>query len=253
MNQKKESINHSEKEFIFKIFRFNPDKDNHPYFQTYRVNIHEGETVLEALLNIQDEQDGSLAFRYSCRSAVCGSCGMTINGALALACKTQLQSLFGNEILIEPLPNMDIIKDMVVDMQPFWKAYEIIKPWLYEEETAPEKERLVSPKSMKKIDQYINCILCACCYGACPVLGRDEEYLGPAAIAKLFRFLEDPRDKRDLDMIEQFNDQKGIWACDTVYRCIDACPKEVRPTDGIAGVRRRFVAHKFKKFFRLNK
>lgn len=251
MNQKRESTD--KENYIFKIFRFDPDRDNKPYFQTYKVRIHKGETVLEALLNIQDEKDGSLSFRYACRSAVCGSCGVTINGAIALACKTQLHSIFGDHVLIEPLPNMTIIKDMVVDLEPFWKTYEMIKPWLHEEEIVPEKERLVSPESMKNIDQYINCILCACCYGACPVLGRNEEYLGPAAIAKLFRFLEDSRDKRDLDIIERFNNEKGIWACDTVFRCIDACPKDVRPTDGIAGVRRRFLVHKLKKFFRQTK
>ena len=251
MNQKKENIDLTD--YIFKVLRFNPEKDKHSFFQTYHVSIHEGETVLEALLDIQDHQDGSLTFRYSCRSAVCGSCGMTINGALALACKTQLKSLFRHEILIEPLPNMTVIKDLVVDMEPFWNMYKIIEPWLHTEEDAPEKERLVSPEDMKKIDQYINCILCACCYVACPVLARDEEYLGPAAIARLFRFLEDSRDKRDLATIDRFNNQKGIWGCDTVFQCIDACPKDVRPTDGIAGVRRKYLLHRFRRLFRLAK
>lgn len=246
MNPKKENTDLTD--YLFKILRFHPDKDKQPYFQSYHVSIHEGETVLEALLDIQDHQDGSLALRYSCRSAVCGSCGMTINGAPALACKTQLKSLLSREILIEPLPNLTVIKDLVVDMDPFWNAYKIIKPWLHEEEETPEKERLISPEDMEKIDQYINCILCACCYGACPVLGREEEYLGPAAIARLFRFLEDTRDKRDLAVIDRFNNEKGIWGCDTVFRCIDACPKDVRPTDGIAGVRRRYFVHRFKRF-----
>ena len=251
MSRKKE--NTKIKEYLFKIQRFHPDENETPYFQTYHVWIHEGEAVLEALLDIQDHQDGSLAFRYSCRGAVCGSCGMTINGAPALACRTQLKDIFGREVLIESLPNMTVIKDLVVDMEPFWNAYKLIKPWLHEEEPAPEKERRVSPAEMNRIDQYINCVLCACCYGACPVLGRDEDYLGPAAIARLFRFLGDPRDKRNLSDIDRFNSQKGIWGCDTVFRCIDACPKDVRPTDGIAGVRRRYLAHRFKRLFKLIK
>jgi succinate dehydrogenase / fumarate reductase, iron-sulfur subunit len=211
-------------------------------------------TVLECLLAIQDEQDGSLAFRYSCRSAVCGSCAMCLNGSITLACKTQVQDIIvGSQILIEPLPNFEVLKDLVVDMKPFWDALERIEPWLHENGECPEKERLVSPKCMDKLDQYINCILCAACYGACKVLGRDKDSLGPAASAKLFRFIEDPRDARDLSFLDRFGDQQGVWGCDTLFRCVDACPKNVRPTDAIAGLRRKMVVHKMKRLLRLDR
>ena len=208
-------------------------------------------TVLECLLAIQDEQDGSLAFRYSCRSAVCGSCAMCINGDLTLACKTQVRDIAGEQILIEPLPNFEVLKDLVVDMKPFWDALERIEPWLHENGERPEKERLVSPKCMDKLDQYVNCILCAACYGSCTVLGRNQDSLGPAALAKLFRFIQDPRDQRELSTLDRLNNQNGIWGCDTLFHCIDACPKDVRPTDAIAGIRRKMIVYKIKRFLRL--
>ena len=213
-------------------------------------------TVLEALLQIQDEQDGTLAFRYSCRGAVCGSCAMLINGKFDLACRVQLQNApsssgqVGTETLVlEPLPNLDIIKDLVVDMEPFWDALRQIQPWLHEVTNPAEKERLMSPREREKIDQYVNCILCAACYGSCPVLARDERYLGPAALAKLYRFVADSRDSRGDETLKIANKESGVWGCDTVLRCIDACPKNVRPTDGIEALRRNLVVRKFRKLF----
>lgn len=238
--------------YTFKIFRFNPDVDRKPRFDTFVKNFPKGATVLDALLNIQETEDDGIAFRFSCRSAVCGSCGMLINGAPVLVCRTQLTALIGDQVLLEPLPNMDIIKDLVVDMKPFWKSYLRIEPWLHANgDHAPVKERLQFPDQVKKLDPYINCILCACCYGACPVLSHEEDYLGPAAIAKLFRFMEDSRDQRGLKFLEKVNSQQGLWACHTILRCIDACPKDIRPTDTIEALRRKMVVYRFKKFFRL--
>jgi succinate dehydrogenase / fumarate reductase iron-sulfur subunit len=171
-----------------------------------------------------------------------------------LACRTQLSSVIGDQILVEPLPNMDVIKDLVVDMKPFWETYRRVEPWLHVNgDEPPEKERLQSPEDVAKLDPYINCILCACCYGSCPVIGMEKDYVGPAAIAKLFRFLEDSRDQRGLKFLDKLNSPKGLWACHTIFRCIDACPKDVRPTDTIESLRRNYVWYRFKRLFGLVK
>jgi len=249
MSPKNENIN-----YTFKIFRFNPDTDPAPRYDTFIRDFPRGTTVLEALLAIQETDDDGLAFRFSCRSAVCGSCGMLVNGAPVLACRTQLASLIGDRVLIEPLPNMEVVKDLVVDMKPFWEAYRRIEPWLHaDEQKEPRKERHQLPKQVNKLDPYINCILCACCFGACPVVNLEDDYLGPAAIAKLFRFMEDSRDQRGEQFLSRVDSPRGLWACHTIFRCIDACPKDLRPTDTIEALRRRLIKYRFKKFFRLVK
>ncbi len=238
-------------QYTFKIFRFDPEADAAPRYDTFVKSYPRGRTVLEALLHIQETEDDSIAFRFSCRSAVCGSCGMLVNGAPVLACRTQLTSLIGDQVLVEPLPNMEIIKDLVVNMKPFWEAYCRVEPWLHVNGDEPAKERLQSPGQVSKLDPYINCILCACCYGSCPVVRFEEQYLGPAAIAKLFRFMQDSRDRRGEQFLERVNNPQGLWACHTIFRCIDACPKDIRPTDTIEALRRKVVFYKFKKFFKM--
>jgi succinate dehydrogenase / fumarate reductase, iron-sulfur subunit len=235
--------------YTFKILRYDAHQpDREPYFDYYRIRVIPGLTVLTVLLRIRDELDGTLAFRCSCRSATCGSCAMVINGKLDLACRTQVGAIPERTIVLEPLPNFEIIKDLVVDMTPFWKMYEKVQPYLVRTSPDPEKEIFQSEQDRKKIDQFVNCILCACCYGACPVLAREPDYTGPAALAKLQRFMLDSRDERPASSLNAVNDEKGVWACDTLFRCIDACPKEVRPTDGIVGLRKQLVTHKLNIF-----
>ncbi|MHC4442401.1 MAG: succinate dehydrogenase/fumarate reductase iron-sulfur subunit [Planctomycetota bacterium] len=243
---------------MFHIFRYNADDSAAPKFDTYELDAEPGTTVLGALLALQQQQDSSLTFRFSCRSAVCGSCGMTINGKCDLACRTQLFLLPTNEIIVEPLPNLDVIRDLVVDMIPFWDKYLRIRPWLHSQDAetsevqseSPTCEKTQSPKQFRRIEQYTNCILCACCYGACPVLKRQPDYLGPAALAKLLRFVDDSRDRRSAEQLDEVDNDDGLWGCDTVYRCIDVCPKDVRPTDGIAALRRRLVMYRIRKGLR---
>ena len=232
--------------FTFKIMRYDstePEKE--PFFQAYRVQVIPGLTVLTVLIRIREELDPTLAFRSSCRSAVCGSCAMVINGKIDLACRTQASIAEDRSIILEPLPNLTIIKDLVVDLTPFWVAYEKVRPYLIRKGPDPEKEMHQSEEERKRIDQYVNCILCACCYGACPVLARDPQYLGPAALAKLERFALDSRDERSKEDLRIVNDEKGVWGCDTVLRCIEACPKDVRPTDGIVGLRRSLIFNRW--------
>ncbi|MHB8909309.1 MAG: succinate dehydrogenase/fumarate reductase iron-sulfur subunit [Syntrophales bacterium] len=234
--------------YTFKILRYDAqDPDSRPLFATYRISVIPGLTVLAVLNRIRDEIDGTLAFRSSCRSAVCGSCAMVMNGKIDLACRTQVAAFDTDTIILEPLPNLEVIRDLVVDMTPFWQMYEKIQPYLIRKSPVPEKEIHQSEAERQRIDQFVNCILCACCYGACPVLARDPDYVGPAAAAKLERFVLDSRDERPAAVLESVNDEHGVWGCDTMFRCIDACPKDVRPTDAFVGLRQEIVKKRFQK------
>lgn len=239
MNPKSASI----RTYRFEILRYDAREGGAPRFQTYELTPHKKLSVLEALLTIQNEQDPSLAFRYACRGAVCGSCAMSVNGKLNLACRVQLENLAAQRVVLEPLPRFEILKDLVVDMEPFWQRYQRVQPWLHAEIRDAKATRM-SEAARAKIDQYVNCILCALCYAACPVLGSNEHFTGPAALAKLYRFLADSRESGRASTLEQENSQEGMWGCRTITRCIDACPKNVRPTDGISGVRRKLLIHK---------
>ena len=234
----------------FKILRFDPPKDERPHFQEYIHTPRPGDTVLEVLKEIRDEQDPSISFRYSCREAVCGSCALTINGTICLACKTQFEALKTDVVVVEPLPNLEIIKDLIVDFKPFWDAYNFIQPYLQPKgEAVPDKGHCVDEKDMEEVFQFITCILCGSCYAACPAATRDGRYLGPAALAKLYRFAIDPRDKRPWPALARVDNPAGVWGCDTVFRCNDVCPKDVRPADGIEGLRRRMVVDRIKHPF----
>jgi succinate dehydrogenase / fumarate reductase iron-sulfur subunit len=203
-------------------------------------------SVLQALHQIQDAQDPSLAFRSVCRGAVCGSCAMTINGRLDLACRVQLERWASRHVVLEPLPHFEIIRDLVVDMTPFWEKYEQVRPWLHAAQSGGRENRM-SEQQRDHIDQYVNCILCGLCYGACPVLQRNADFTGPAALTKLERFLADARDRRDSQSLQRQNSQQGLWGCRTIRRCLEVCPRNVRPTDGIASARRRLLVHTFKR------
>lgn len=233
--------------FIFRVFRYAAGGDAAPRFDTFELDVTPGTTVLSALFAIQQAHDASPAFRFSCRGAVCGSCAMTINGHCGLACRTQLWHLPTREVILEPLPNLDVIRDLVVDMTPFWDKYRLIRPWLHGPADPPVREQTQTPRQLARIEQYANCILCGCCYGSCPVLKRQPDYLGPAALAKLARFVHDSRDQRPPDRLAEVDHSDGVWGCDTVFRCIDACPKDVRPTDGIASLRRRLTMYRLRR------
>lgn len=231
----------------FKILRYDPQKDEGPRFRLYRHEPRPKDSVLEVLKDIRDLQDPSLSFRYSCREAVCGSCGLAVNGRIALACRTLVEDLGPGDVVIEPLPNLEIQKDLIVDLAPFWEAYRRLEPFLQAPGEAPEKGHRVAEEAMERVMQYVPCILCACCYSACPAVARDGRYAGPAALAKLQRFALDPRDRRPFAALEKADGPDGVWGCDTVFRCNDVCPKEVRPADGIEGLRRRLVAGRLKR------
>jgi succinate dehydrogenase / fumarate reductase iron-sulfur subunit len=239
--------------YLFRLLRFDPGKDKNPYFQDFSYVCEGRKSVLDALMEIRNEQDCSISFRYSCREAICGSCAMVINGNFNLACRTNLESLRSSSVVVEPLPNLEIQKDLVVDMDPFWEALGKIEPYLHGGEIQPEKGYRVDDRDMDRIFQYVNCVLCGCCYSACPVAARDERYLGPAALAKLYRFVRDPRDIRPFSLWSRINTEAGVWGCDTVFKCNEACPKDVRPADGIEALRRKLVVEKIKRLFRFGR
>lgn len=223
----------------FRILRFDPAVDERPRYQEYTLDVPEGMTVLEALLRIQAEQDGTLAFRYACRGAVCGSCAMVINGQVNLACRVQVHGRDVEMITVKPLPNLTPVKDLVVDMEPFFEKVAAVQAWLQSSEPAPERERLVTPKQWAEAEPYTNCILCASCHGVCPAAERDTAYLGPAALAQHYRFLADVRDVADEVRLALVDSEQGVWGCDMVWNCVEVCPKGVSPTQGIGKTRAR--------------
>jgi succinate dehydrogenase / fumarate reductase iron-sulfur subunit len=204
--------------------------------------------LLEALIKIQDEEDGTLAFRYSCRGAVCGSCSMSVDGTVVLACRTHVEDLLGKTILIEPLPYFPVIRDLIVDMSTFFENYRRIEPYLHGKSVLSHSEYVMREDERKEIDPYIQCILCGICFGVCPAFNRDPRFLGPAMLAKAYRFFADSRDKRDEEILKKVNGQKGVWGCNTVFQCVKVCPKEVPPTHAIVKMRRKILKSHFTSF-----
>jgi len=239
-------------EYRFRILRFDPSTGEGPRFRDFLCEADGKTSVLEALTAIREEQDGTLAFRHSCREAVCGSCAMAINGRAELACRTMLGSVGDRTVVLEPLPSFDVRKDLVVDLEPFFEAYRKIEPFI-EPGAPPEKGYRIGGREMDRITPFINCILCGCCHAACPVVSRDGRYPGPAALAKLYRFVADPRDRRPFDRWSAVNTETGAWGCDTVFRCNEVCPRDVRPADGISALRRKLIAGMIRKVLRLKR
>ncbi len=224
-----------------RIMRFDPDTDTVPGYKTYNVPTVPGMTVLHALYQIVERQDGSLSFRAACRSGVCGSCAMNINGANRLACETQIGALRG-PITVKPLPHLPLIKDLVVDMASFFENYERIRPYLITLNEPPVKERLQSPEDRKKLDNYIDCILCACCTSACTsTAGNPNTYLGPAALTKAYRFIVDSRDEAQAERLRLVATEDGIFRCHTIFNCTEDCPKGISPTVAIQEIKKMIL------------
>ncbi|MFQ5838504.1 MAG: succinate dehydrogenase/fumarate reductase iron-sulfur subunit [Thermoplasmata archaeon] len=233
---------------LLKVLRYDPQRDDEPHYLEYDVEVVKGLTVLDALLRIKDEVDGSLAVRYSCKSAICGSCAMTVNHRNRLACKTQVSSL-GRVVRVEPLSGYSIIKDLVVDMEPFWEQIERILPYFITKSPEPERERVQTPKERKLIDETTWCIFCGACSSSCPVMWTDERYIGPAAFVKAWRFVADSRDEGADERLDRISSEFGVWRCHTIFRCVDSCPKDINPTVAIESLRKALVRRSFKRLF----
>jgi succinate dehydrogenase / fumarate reductase iron-sulfur subunit len=229
--------------FILDIFRFDQTKDAMPHRDRVEVDMPTTVTVLDALEHAKAETDGSISFRRSCRSAICGSCSMNINGTTGLACKTPVSQVLksDNSVAVDPMPNFQPMKDLVVHMDPFWDKYSRLKPYLQpaDKDSDHERERRVSPEDMKKLVAVANCVMCATCYALCPVVSVDPAFAGPAAIAYAYRFIEDVRDSKRSERTAQIADDY-LWLCAHCYAC-SYCPKHVDPHDDIIAVKRASI------------
>ncbi len=233
-----------------RIARFDPERIPSQWMETFNIEIRKGMNLLEALLNIQDEQDGTLSFRYSCRGAVCGSCAMKVNGELVLACRTPVERLLGKTVKIEPLPNFPVLRDLIVDMSSFFEHYRRMNPYLHGKPQGTDREHLMTEDKRKEIDPYIQCILCGICFGICPAFKRETSFLGPAILAKVFRFWLDPREGRKDQLLTSVNHQQGVWGCNTVFQCVKVCPKEVPPTHAILRMRNSLLRLRLSSWFK---
>lgn len=211
-----------------RIERYNREVSQNSFYQNYTIPAPEGATVLDLLMKIKEDLDPSLTFRRSCRSAICGACGMNIQGVNRLACYTQVSSLKSSIITIRPLPNLPKVKDLVVDIEPFMEKYQQVSPFLIPKNPPPEKEYFQSITDRKLLDEIINCIMCGCCSTSCPVSWTNESYLGPAAFGKVYRFLVDSRDTLKKERLNKIDEEKsGIWRCHHIFNCLEACPKKI--------------------------
>jgi len=227
----------------FSIYRYNPDTDDKPYMQDYEIEIpKDSDTMLlSALERIKHEQDQSLSFRRSCREGVCGSDGMNINGANGLACITHVSSL-KDKVVLRPLPGFPVIRDLIVDMEQFFKQYERIEPYLQNDEVPPAKERLQSPEDRAKLDGLYECILCACCTSSCPSYWwNPDKFVGPAGLLQADRFLVDSRDTKTDERLEKLEDPFSVFRCRTIMNCVSVCPKGLNPTKAIGDIRHKML------------
>jgi succinate dehydrogenase / fumarate reductase iron-sulfur subunit len=221
----------------FKIYRYDPDKDEKPRMQDYDVQLDPHDRMLlDALVRIK-EQDDSLSLRRSCREGVCGSDAMNINGKNGLACITKLADL-KEPVELRPLPGLPVIRDLIVDMTQFFKQYHSIKPYLINDDPAPEKERLQSPQEREQLDGLYECILCASCSTSCPSFWwNPDKYVGPAGLLQAYRFIADSRDQATGERLDDLEDPYRLFRCHTIMNCTDVCPKGLNPAEAIGKIK----------------
>ena len=224
-----------------RIKRYDPERDDAPHWEEYRIEADPLDRVLDVIQNVKWYQDESLALRRSCAHGVCGSDAMRINGQNGLACKVLVKNLASDTLTLEPILGLPLIKDLIVDMKPFFDHYKAVMPFLVNDDPAPTTERLQSPAERARFDDTTKCILCACCTTACPPFWGDREYVGPAAIVNAHRFIFDSRDKAAAERLEILNDAEGVWRCRTVFNCTSACPRDIKVTQAISEVKRSLL------------
>ncbi len=234
-------------DFALKIRRYDPESGDSAYWQDMDIELEPERSVLDAILKFKAETDNSLAIRCSCQAAICGSCGVRINGQSRLACNTQLGDASEEErstdgtIVVEPMGNMPVLKDLIVDMDAVhWKKIQRVVPWLLPDGEPPEREYIVPAESMIDVTQSMACIQCGACVSACLSLEVDPEFIGPAALAKAYRFVGDPRDGQTEERLRDLaEDPHGMYDCTHCFACIEVCPKDVAPMSQIMRLRRR--------------
>ncbi|OGA01525.1 MAG: fumarate reductase [Betaproteobacteria bacterium RIFCSPLOWO2_02_FULL_64_12] len=225
----------SEKTIEIEVLRYRPEQDSEPFFQTYKVPYGEDTSVLEALQYIKDFVDGTLTFRWSCRMAICGSCGMMVGGVPKLSCRTLLREFYPNKVRVEPLTHFPIEHDLVVDASDFVKKLEGIKPYIIPKEPRQleQGEYLQTPAQMEQYAQFSSCINCMLCYAACPQYGLDSKFIGPGIMALLHRYNADSRDGAREERMQLVHPEEGVWSCTAVAYCSEVCPKHVDPANAV--------------------
>jgi succinate dehydrogenase / fumarate reductase iron-sulfur subunit len=232
-------------DYKLKIRRFDPESGEPAYWQDFNVELEPERSVLDGILQVRGDQDGSLAIRCSCQAAICGSCGVKINGRSRLACNTLIgdaaAAAKNGAIVVEPMGNMPVLKDLIVDMDAVhWKKVQRVVPWLLPDGPPPDREYIVPAEAMIDITQSMACIHCGACVSACLSLEVDPEFVGPAALAKAYRFVGDPRDgQTEARLRDLAQDPHGIYDCTHCFQCVEVCPKDVAPMDQIMRLRRR--------------
>ncbi|SFD35500.1 succinate dehydrogenase subunit B [Bacillus sp. OV194] len=220
-------------EILFKIMRYNPEVEQKVTYDSYHVDAKKNMTVLDALFIILQEQDSSLSFRCSCRLGMCGTCGMLINNKGGLACRTKIENL-GSEITVQPMRNFPIIKDLAVDMEPFFKQWKRIKPYFVPKDEEAEDFSVIPPDSGRRgiIDhnKSTECITCGLCYSGCSLVTLDDGYIGPAALNRAYSLIADERDNAGEERLELVAGEDGASRCHTLYECSEVCPKGISPT-----------------------
>jgi succinate dehydrogenase / fumarate reductase iron-sulfur subunit len=229
-----------------RIRRFNPEEHPDAVWVDYQLTVDPKIRVLDAINTVKWEQDGTLTYRRSCAHGVCGSDAMRINGKNRLACKTLIKDVNPEKpITIEPIKGLTVLKDLIVDMEPFFQAYRDVMPFLVTTGNAPTRERIQSEEDVQRFEDTTKCILCAACTTSCPVFWNDGQYFGPAAIVNAHRFIFDSRDEGAEQRLEILNDREGVWRCRTTFNCTDACPRGIEVTKAIQEVKRALVTRRF--------
>jgi len=218
------------------VSRYCPEEESEPTFQSYDVPYNKDWVILDALNYIKDRLDGSLTFRWSCRMGVCGSCGMMVNGTPKLTCAVPLSDYVSSgQIRIEPLQFFPVVRDLVIDLSSFLEKLSSVKPWIIRDDEKPssEGEYLQTPAELDAYKQFSMCINCMLCYSACPVVGLEPEFTGPAVIALAQRYNLDSRDQGAAERMAVLNEHEGMWGCTFVGECTNVCPKNVDPAGAI--------------------
>jgi len=217
------------------VLRYRPEQESVPVWQSYQVPFTEDMSVLQGLQHIKDEIDGTVSFRWSCRMAICGSCGMMINSKPSLSCQTFLRDLLPGPVRVEALAHLPIERDLIVSVEPFVKKLESIKPYIIpkEERTLAQGEYLQTPAQLEKFEQFSSCINCMLCYSACPQFGLDPDFTGPAVLALLHRYNADSRDGGRAQRMPILGAEEGVWSCTAVGYCSEVCPKHVDPANAV--------------------
>jgi len=238
------------KTVTLEVFRYLPEQEDQPRFQTYTVPFREDWVVLDALNHIKDYLDGTLTYRWSCRMGVCGSCGMMVNGEPKLTCAAFLKHYYPKPIRVEPLSNFPVLRDLVINLDDFLHKLKELKTWLIPKEEKPvsQGEYLQTPGQLAQYKQFSMCINCMLCYAACPVYGLDPHFIGPAALALAQRYNLDSRDQGARERLQLLSDHAGIWGCTFVGECTKACPKSVDPAGAIQRYKLKAALEWFKAF-----